>query len=209
MTLAGALLGIMLVMNAPLNSMYMLYLFLAWGTYPLVGLLLSGLLYKKIRSAIVGRAWRGYIYEKIALLVTTGLLAYVFGANTLGLIFYLRGEGMFESILFIVSVALGFFLLGREVAYEIGLKIYNIGLTALLSAQLSTVILIEMATQLGIPVSLTQLMMISLIGPAITKKFKIINVSYVRKMVYLWVLSPIMGGFIAIILFVIYSGLFA
>ncbi len=204
MTLAGGVVGIFLSLGKPLDLDYLSLLILAWSTYPVLGLTLSSLLYSFIKWMLKESNWRGYITEKVLLLITTGSLAYVFGANTLGLIYYLGEEGVLQTTLFILMIVGGFFLLSSGISYEIGLKIYNISLSALLAAQIATVILIEIATQFGIPVSLTQLMMISLIGPALTKRFRIINVPYLRKMLLLWIASPVVGAAVSTVLYYIY-----
>jgi len=204
MTLAGGVVGIFIYLGRSLETGYLSMLLIAWVTYPLLGLVISSLIYLLVKHLLKESNWRGYISEKILLMSTTGALAYVFGANTLGLIYYLGEEGIIQTILFIMMVVAGFFLLSRGVSYEIGLKIYNISISALLAAQFATVILIEIATQFGIPVSLTQLMMISLIGPALTKRFRIINVSYLKRMLFLWVASPVIGAGIAVFLYFAY-----
>ncbi len=204
MTLAGGVVGIFISLGRPLETGYLSLLLIAWITYPLLGLVISSLIYLLVKHLLRESNWRGYISEKVLLMSTTGALAYVFGANTLGLIYYLGEEGLIQTILFVVMVVSGFFLLSGGVSYEIGLKIYNISISALLAAQFATVILIEIATQFGIPVSLTQLMMISLIGPALTKRFRIINIPYLKKMLFLWAASPVIGAAIAVFLYLAY-----
>jgi|Deesub1362A_J573_1020465.scaffolds.fasta_scaffold00001_459 phosphate/sulfate permease len=204
MTLAGGVVGIFISLGRPLDTGYLSLLLIAWITYPLLGLVISSLIYLLVKRLLRESNWRGYISEKVLLMSTTGALAYVFGANTLGLIYYLGEEGFIQTILFVIMVVGGFFLLSGGVSYEIGLKIYNISISALLAAQFATVILIEVATQFGIPVSLTQLMMISLIGPALTKKFRIINIQYLKKMLFLWAASPVIGAGIAVFLYLAY-----
>ena len=204
MTLAGGVVGIFLMLQKSVDTSYLSLLLLAWFTYPTLGLIISSITYIIVRKAVSEGGWRRYISEKILLMIATGLLAYVFGANTLGLIYYIGEVGSIQIILFILMIIVGFLLLSGGVSYEIGLKIYSISLTALLSAQIATILLIEIATQFGIPVSLTQLMMISLMGPALTKKFRIINIPYLKKMLILWISSPVIGAIMSILLYYLY-----
>lgn len=210
MILAGGIVGIYTVTKGNIDIQYVGYLAIAWITYPFLGLIFSNILYRNISKIQYKNVWKGYILIKILILFTTLFLAYVFGANTIGLIYSLSRNTPFNLITFVLASLLGYLFLGKSVSYEVGLNIYNVGMISLLTAQSITIFLIEMATQFGIPVSLTQLILISLIGPATRKDFKIINIRYIKRMVILWLISPLIGYITSsmILIFFMNSGVF-
>ena len=193
--LAGAIIGISFAYHTQMDIMYLTYLAISWAIYPVLGLAVAGIIYIGISQVNRKISWREYKYEKILLIISTFFLSYVFGANTLGLLnSLLNTSGIEISILILLFAWAGYLLLFKQISSKVGLGIYNIGVATLLSTQFTVILLIEIATQYGIPISLTQLWMISLLGPGLTKEVRLINKSYISKIIILWALSPFIGA---------------
>lgn len=200
MLLAGAIIGVSLTYHTQIDMIYLTYLAISWAIYPILGLGLAGIIYTIISRINRGISWRGYKYEETLLIISTFFLAYVFGANTLGLLnSLLNTSGIETSVLILLSAGAGYLLLSKQVSSEIGLGIYNIGTATLLSTQFTVILLIEIATQYGVPISLTQLWILSLLGPGLTKEVRLINKSYINKIIILWILSPFIGAMLSYI----------
>lgn len=198
MLLAGAIMGASLTFHYQINIKYLFYLLLTWSSYPLLGLVSTGLIYKVIVYRMERSSWRGYTIEKILLIISTFLLSYVYGANTLGMLYSLLGSfKLWTFLLILISSIIGYFLFNKQISREVGQRIYNIGVATLLATQITVIILIELATQYGIPVSLTQLWIISFLGPVFTKEIRLVNRTYIYKIIFMWILSPFLGGILA------------
>jgi phosphate/sulfate permease len=204
MILAGGIIGIGLIEHIEVTKFsHLLYLASIWIIYPFIGFIVSGITYKKILDIPKRDIWRGYIFLKILLLISTTFLAYVFGANTIGLIYTFTDMSITYQLIFVISIIIGVIIFSRETSLEIGLNIYNVGMMSLFISQIITIILIEIATQLSIPVSLTQLLMISLVGPGTYREFKIINIKYIKRIIAVWIGSPIIGYTLTILVYLL------
>lgn len=191
---------------------YTMFLIAAWIVLPLVGVFISaGISYLMIRME-VGRGWGSYSLEKSISLASSFFLSYVFGANTLGLVLSIVSpaidipyENTILLMIIIVAYLIGIKYFSGGLETGLGYKIYNIGLTSLISSQLATFFVIEAATQLGIPVSLTQVLTISLIGASLSRKLKLINIKYISKMSKVWIGSLILGFIFPLSIYILIS----
>ncbi len=204
MLLAGSIVGDSFLSHTHMDITYLGYLAIVWIFYPVLGLIFANIIYITIHRINERISWKGYKYEETLLIISTFFISYVFGANTLGLLnSIVRDFNMGTSILILLSAILGYLFLFNKVSIGVGLSIYNIGITTLLSTQFAVILLVEAATQYGIPVSLTQLWILSFLGPGLTKEIRLINRDYIKKIVILWSLSPLIGATIPYIIFYI------
>lgn len=212
MSIIAGVWGINIAAMKSFDIEYTIFLLAAWIILPLLGSLISaGLSYILIKMD-VAKGWGSYSLEKGVSLAASFFLAYVFGANTLGLILSIVSpaievayEGILLITIIIVAYLIGIKYFSGGLETGLGYKIYNIGLTSLISSQLATFFVIEGATQLGVPVSLTQVLTISLVGASLSRKLKLINIRYISRMSKVWIGSLILGFIFSISLYILFS----
>ena len=200
MSIISGVWGIAVASQTPIDLEYTLILILSWIILPLIGITLSAVIsYILVRYRLT-RGWGSYSLEKASSLLTSLFLSYVFGANTLGLIFAIVApnldiglENVILPSIILLSYIIGIKYFTARVETGLGYNIYNIGLISLISSQTATFIVLETATQLGIPVSLTQVLTISLLGASLSRELKLINIEYIARMSKVWIGSLILG----------------
>lgn len=205
MTIVSGVWGINILASPNFDIEYTLYLLAAWILLPLFSIILSLAISYLLTRVNIVKGWGGYSIEKFVSLISSLFLSYVFGANTLGLIYSIVAPTIivpYETIILllitILSYLIGLKYFSRGVETELGYNIYNIGLISLISSQLSTFISLEIATQLGVPVSLTQILTISLLGASLSRKLKLINMKYIGRMSKIWIGSLILGFLVSL-----------
>lgn len=212
MSIIAGVWGINIASMKNFDFEYTIFLIAAWIILPLLGVLISaGSSYIMIKMNIT-RGWGSYSLEKGISLTASFFLSYVFGANTLGLILSIVTptiEIPYENIV-LLTIIISAYLVGVKyfsggVETGVGYKIYNIGLTSLISSQIATFFVVEGATQLGVPVSLTQVLTISLIGASLSRKLKLINIRYISRMSKIWIGSLILGFTFSLSLYTLIS----
>ena len=188
--LVGGMLGINILFNDPINKNYLILLITIWILYPFLNLFSSATISKIIRNI---KTWRKRGYIRILGLIATFFVGYAFGANTLGTIEALSTLNKIDTILIIILASIiGVYTIGKITGEVIGGKIYGITSSTYLSTQTSTAILIETATQLSIPVPLSNLLTLGYIGPAITFQTRLIRTKEIYKIALYWILNPIL-----------------
>jgi len=210
MTIIAGVWGINIVAISTFDIEYTLYLIAAWILLPLFSILLSGAISYLLTELNIIKGWGSYSLEKFISLISSLFLSYVFGANTLGLIYSIVAPAIevpYETIVLLLITILAYLIgikyFSSGVETGLGYNIYNIGLISLISSQLSTFISIEIATQLGIPVSLTQILTISLLGASLSRKLKLINMKYIGRMSKIWIGSLILGFLVSLSLYIL------
>jgi len=188
--LVGGMLGINILFNDPINKNYLILLITIWILYPFLNLFSSATISKIVRNI---KTWRKRGYIRILGLIATFFVGYAFGANTLGTIEALSTLNKIDTILIIILASIiGVYTIGKITGEVIGGKIYGITSSTYLSTQTSTAILIETATQLSIPVPLSNLLTLGYIGPAITFQTRLIRTKEIYKIALYWILNPIL-----------------
>jgi PiT family inorganic phosphate transporter len=142
-------------------------------------------------------------------------LAYVLGANNLGLIygtaFSTRSLGASNPasvlgaapaiFLLAASAIAGMALFGRGgVAGTVGDRLLALSPQGVLAAFTGTIIIMWVATQLGIPISLSQCLIGGMFGAALTKKLAIVNRRLSVDVVSSWVVIPLAAFALAAVL---------
>jgi len=188
--LVGGMLGINILFNDPINKNYLMLLITIWILYPFLNLFSSATISKVIRNI---KTWKKRGYIRISSLIATFFVGYAFGANTLGTLEALSTLSKTDTILIIILASIiGVYTIGKITGEVIGGKIYGITSSTYLSTQASTAVLIETATQLSIPVPLSNLLTLGYIGPAITFPIRLIRTKEIYKIALYWILNPIL-----------------
>ena len=195
----GSAVGVGLAGGEGIDWSFTLMVFASWVVTPLLSAVTSALLYgvtSRLTHGIRKPLMLNYLYGK-ATLALSFYVAYVLGANTVGLISGVYspfvGYGPLRTAAFGLATALGMCLLSREVAETVGREILGLSPSTALAAQLSGALIVHTFTQFGMPVSITQSLVGGVIGVGLAKKITVANVQLIRNILIGWALAPILG----------------
>jgi len=207
-SLIGSAVGVGLRGGMSINWNFTSTVFIFWMISPLISALLSMIIYQvtaRLTFIIKNILALNYIYGRITLLLSF-YVAYVLGANTVGLIngVYtpIMGGGWIVSLIFGAGTAFGIYFLSRGITESVSKRITGLSPTTALAAQLSGALTVHLFTQFGLPVSITQALVGGIFGIGMTKKIALINRYMVRNIIMGWVLAPVIGSLISFLLFV-------
>ncbi len=203
--LVGSAVGVGLSTGTGINWKFTSIIVFSWIATPISASLLSIILYKivfYITYSVKRLLTLSYLYSRVTLLLSF-YVAYVLGANTVGLI-----SGIFNSIvgrwisMLILGVAtsLGIYFLSRGVTESVGKGIIGLSPSTALVAQLSGALTVHLFTQFGIPVSITQAIIGGVIGIGSAKRIALMNIHTIKKILLAWLLAPIVGVVISYVI---------
>jgi phosphate/sulfate permease len=206
MAMVGAFAGAAYASALPLNASRLEEVAGFWFLAPVLAALLAFLFYRIILKsaprlsllALDGASRYGVI-------LTSFIVAYVLGANNVGLIYGAVTNGGLSSeteiILLVVIAIAGMVALGRGgVSGTVGDRMLGLSPFGVVATFLSSAVLIGLGTQLAIPVSITQCLLGGMFGAALTKQISVVNGRLATESIALWVAVPI-GAFILAFVF--------
>src|SRR5947199_4300774 len=192
--LTGAILGVSIALGAFNSSGYLGLILAFWFLVPLAATALGVLLVGLDDRLSPRNLWLKLSLLKTGLLVVSFLSAYVLGSNTLGLI---AGVVYNETLYAIVAVGLGAvlgtFVLGRGALRRLTEGIFSLRYPNAFFSQLIGSATVELANQLGVPLSITETVSSGIIGSGLARRMRIMNARNVFLIIASWVISPALG----------------
>ncbi len=196
--LTGAILGVSIALGTFNSSGYLGLILAFWFLVPLAATALGVLLVGLDDRLSPRNLWLKLSLLKTGLLVVSFLSAYVLGSNTLGLI---AGVVYNETLYAIVAVGLGAvigtFVLGRGALRRLTEGIFSLRYPNAFFSQLIGSATVELANQLGVPVSITETVSSGIIGSGLARRMRIMNARNVFVIITSWIISPIAGFLLA------------
>ena len=197
--LIGSAIGIGVSTGMGVNWGFTSIVFAFWVITPFFAAIMSIIIYRiitRITYAVKNLLTLNYLYGKVTLTFSF-YVAYVFGANTVGLV-----NGIYKPLIqewigmvvFGAATALGIYFLSRGVTESVGKGIIGFSPSTALVAQLSGALTVHLFTQFGFPVSITQALIGSVLGIGLAKKIVLMNMRMVRNIVMGWTLAPLIGA---------------
>lgn len=122
-------------------------------------------------------------------------IAYVLGANTVGLISGLIAFAPYTLVSAVAGIFVGvggFF--GRRVCATVGSQFVGLGPFAAAIAQVSGALTIHVLTQVSCPASITQSIVGSIIGIGLAKGVGALNFATIYKVLLLWAATPLLSA---------------
>lgn len=207
----GALAGIGLITHVSVNWFVISKLFLAWVVTPMSAAIFSYLAYR-----ITTYFFRNFKFEflqrnlYLAVIASGIFLSYTLGANNIG-----NAMGLVVSTKVLGVVAAGFlggiFLafgsisFGKHVMNTVGTKITELDSWMAFSAQAGSAVTMFIFTLLAIPVSTTTAVVGGVAGVGLVKGVSAVNKSQLFRIVQSWVITPLAGGVLAVMIFMLFS----
>lgn len=197
----GVLVGVSIYYGRYVDITTLSRLFTLWLISPLLGIVMAYFLYSYISKNILDTR-----ITKMIAISSTIFLGYTFGVNTLGLIASLSLINFYVDIpIYTLSVILGSTILSAKMGEVISKTIHSYTIKTYTSISLATALIIEVASNLSIPIPLTSLITLTLIGPVLSKKTRFMNLKIFKKTILFWIFIPLLSALLATLSFIILS----
>ncbi len=199
--LTGAILGVSLALGTLDISGYLVLILGFWFLVPLVATALGVLLVALDDRLSLRNLWLKLSLLKTGLLVVSFLSAYVLGSNTLGLIAGVPyNERLYASLVVGAGSVVGALTLGRGALRRLTEGFFSLRYPTAFFSQLVGAATVELASQVGVPLSITETVSSGIIGSGLARRMRVINVRNVFLIVSSWILSPLAGFALAFIM---------
>jgi PiT family inorganic phosphate transporter len=192
--LTGTILGVSFAISALHQTDYLVLILLFWVGAPIVATGL-GLFFVRLDDRYsVRNLWLKLSLLKAGLIVMAFLSAYVTGSNALGLIAGVpSNQPRIATLAVGIGSILGVFVLGRGALRRLTEGIYNLRYPNAFYSQLLGAGTVELANQLGVPLSTTETVSSGIIGSGLASKMRVMNARNVFLIIASWVISPALG----------------
>ncbi|MGB9728386.1 MAG: inorganic phosphate transporter [Thermoprotei archaeon] len=191
-----------------INWNYFLFTVISWIVSVVVSVFLSAFFYNIFYRYSFLKPDVGLSFKIKFLIVFMSLYnSYLVGANVIGFIIsIIRVSSIqigYTELLLIngIAGALGLLIMSKRIFIEVGFRLSRLGRIATVSALLSSNIIIQFFTAIGIPISVTQTITGSLIGINLAKGS--LRVGSSMKMFKNWIIAPIIGTTISLFVYLI------
>jgi inorganic phosphate transporter, PiT family len=206
-TMVGAFAGAAFASSAPLRVGDLATIIAFWMIAPLVAMAATFLSYRVIERATQNLSLVSVdAFNRAGVGLVSLALAYVLAANNIGMIYGTSFTGSppssADAVLTLLALAavavVAMALFGRgSVAGTVGDRLLSLSPQGVLAAFSGTIIVMLAATQLAIPISVTQCLVGGMFGAAFTKKIAIVNRRLSLEVVASWVVIPLAAFFLA------------
>jgi inorganic phosphate transporter, PiT family len=209
-TMVGAFAGAAFALSEPIKVGDLATIFAFWLLAPLATVAATFVCYKAIQKATSNLSLLSVdAFNRAGVGLVSLALAYVLSANNLGMIYETAAGGSdpptagSELTLFsLAAVAIaGLAVFGRGgVAGTVGDRLLSLSPHGVLAAFCGTIIMMWVATQFAVPISVTQCLIGGMFGAAFTKKVSIVNRRLSMEVVASWVVIPVAAFALALVL---------
>jgi len=192
--LTGTILGVSIAIGTLQQTNYLILILIFWVSAPIVATAL-GLFFVRLDDRYSTRnLWVKLSLLKAGLVVMAFLSAYVTGSNALGLIAGVpSNQPLIATIAVGIGSVLGASVLGRGALRRLTEGIYSLRYPNAFYSQLLGAGTVELANQLGIPLSTTETVSSGIIGSGLASKMRVMNSRNVFLIIASWVISPALG----------------
>ena len=191
--MVGSIIGVAVYFAISINTIFVVWVTGAWILNLVASMLLAILVYFILTLASRKRRIFGLSkFYTVSLFVSSGFIAYTLGANTIGLIASLN-LSVYSVAISGISAFLGAILFSKRTVATVGRKIISLDPARAFSAQISGSIIVEMFTQIHLPVSITQAIVGGVIGTGLAKGKKELNTKTLKNLAISWLMVPLIS----------------
>lgn len=206
MAIVGAFAGAAFGSSLTLNAVRLEEIATFWFLSPILAAVLAYGIYASARRFAAGLSLVAVDgLSRYGIIATTLVIAYVLGANNVGLIYGVTLNGAHPSeaialVLVVVAIA-GMLVLGRGgISGTVGDRLLGLSPLGVVSTFLSSAVLVWLGTQFAIPISISQCLMGGMFGAALTKRVSVVNTRLAVENISSWVAVPIGAFLLAVVL---------
>jgi PiT family inorganic phosphate transporter len=172
---------------------YFFFMLLAWMVAPAAALVATPLITKLVERSGTNDFWTKIEISKALLILVSFLFAFVLGANTIGLIVAVEGFGGLAVPLAIAAVVVGTFFLSAGEIRRVTSDMFNLGYSNAMSSMLTSAVLVEISTLLGIPMANTMLQGTAVFGAGVSYKTRFFSAKPFAWIALSWIVFPAAG----------------
>src|SRR5467141_1324956 len=174
--LTGAILGVSIALGTFSRSGYLILILAFWFLVPLIATALGILLVGLDDRLSPRNLWLKLSLLKTGLLLVSFLSAYVLGSNTLGLIAgVVYNQTLYATLAVGLGAVLGTFVLGRGALRRLTEGIFSLRYPNAFFSQLIGSATVELANQLGVPLSITETVSSGIIGSGLARRMRMMK----------------------------------
>jgi phosphate/sulfate permease len=199
-TMVGAFAGTAIALSEQLRLGDLATILAFWAVAPLATMAITFVSYRLIHRLTLDLSLVSIdAFNRAGVGIVSVALAYVLSANNVGMIYGTAVSAAqpngspLPAVLLLGAVAIaGMIAFGREgVAETVGDRLLSLTPQGVLAAFVGTIVMMWAATQLAIPISVTQCLLGGMFGAAFTKRVAIINRRVALELVASWALVPL------------------
>jgi PiT family inorganic phosphate transporter len=172
---------------------YFFFMILAWMAAPVAALVATPLIARLAVAPGRNDFWAKIEVYKALLIAVSFLFAFTLGANTIGLIVAVEGFGGLAVPLAIVGVVAGTFFLSAGEIRRVTSDMFDLGYSNAMSSMLTSAVLVEASTLVGIPMANTMVQNTAVFGSGLSYKTKFFSTRPFFLVAMSWIVFPAAG----------------
>lgn len=172
---------------------YFFFMILAWMVAPLAALVSTPIIARMSARLGANDLWAKIEVYKALLILVSFLFAFTLGANTIGLIVAVEGFGGAAVPFALVAIIAGTFFLSAGEIRRVSSDLFNLGYSNAMSSMLTSAILVEASTLVGIPMANTMVQNTAVFGAGISYKTRFFSAKPFLLVALSWVVFPVAG----------------
>ncbi len=190
MSLVGLITGISVAHHLPIDGAYFSEVAAMWIIAPVLAAFSSYIFTRILNNSPSSDIWRRVSIFKMLLLAMSFLAAYVLGANTVALMVSVAGFNTIDVVVATLAIIAGCSLLSSRELKRVGHDLFSLRYSNALVTLANSVMLVEIATIFGIPLSNTQTLSAGVFGSGLSYRQRYISVKPFAIIVLGWLLAP-------------------
>jgi inorganic phosphate transporter, PiT family len=172
---------------------YFFLMILAWMAAPAAALVATPLIARLAARSGANDFWSKIEVYKALLILVSFMFAFTLGANTIGLIVAVEGFGGLAVPLAIVGVVVGTFFLSAGEIRRVTSDMFDLGYSNAMSSMLTSAILVEASTLVGIPMANTMVQNTAVFGAGLSYKTRFFSAKPFYLVALSWIVFPAAG----------------
>jgi len=172
---------------------YFFYMVLAWMAAPLAALVATPLIARLAAKPGANNFWAKIEAFKVLLILVSFTFAFTLGANTIGLVVAVEGFGGLAIPLAIAGVVVGTVFLSAGEIRRVTSDLFDLGYSNATSSMLTSAILVEVSTLVGIPMANTMVQNTAVFGAGLSYRTKFFSAKPFFMVAISWIVFPAAG----------------
>ena len=184
-TLSGLLAGVALAFDT-----FFFHMILVWALVPAAALVATPLVTRVASRTGSNDFWAKVKVYKVLLILVSFSFAFTLGANTVGLVVAVEGPSAVAILSAVAGIVVGTFFFSAGEIRRVSMGIFDLGYSNALSSMLTSAVLVEVSTLVGIPMANTMVQNTAVLGAGISYRTKFFSAKPFFLVALSWVAFP-------------------
>ena len=194
-TLSALLAGVALAFDS-----FFFHMILVWTIAPAAALVATPIVARAASRTASNDLWTKVEVYKALLIAVSFVFAFTLGANTIGLIVAVEGSAGFAILFAVGAIVVGTVFLSAGEIKRVSTGMFDLGYSNAMSSMLTSAVLVEAATLLGIPMSNTMVQNAAVFGAGLSYKTRFFSAKSFFWVALSWVVFPAAGLAVGILI---------